>query len=1787
LVLLTVVGGIPFASTPALAAGPCGPPIVSVIACENTKVGNLASEWQVAGSGDASIQGFATDMSVNAGETVHFKVQTPVAAYRVDIYRLGYYAGRGARKIITVNPSVSLPQNQPACANDASTGLVDCGNWAESASWAVPADAVSGIYLGRLVRPDTNGASHIVFVVRNDASHSDLLFQTSDTSWQAYNEFGGNSLYTGSPAGRAYKVSYNRPFTTRGTTPEDWVFNAEYPMVRWLESNGFDVSYTTGLDSDRRGALISQHGTFMSVGHDEYWSGNQRTNVEAARAAGVNLAFFSGNEAFWKTRWESSIAGPATTYRTLVSYKETHANTVLDPQDPPTWTGTWRDPRFSPPADGGRPENALSGTIFMVNGERTDSIRVPSADGKMRFWRNTTVATLAAGATATMPAGTLGYEWDADLDNGARPAGLIDLSTATLSIPSGQLLADYGSTYGAGTAVHHLTLFRAPSGGLVFGSGTVQWSWGLDASHDRGAAAADVRMRQATVNLLADMHAQPASLQSGLVAATATADTTAPVAIITSPAAGTNVPVGSPVTITGTATDAGGGVVGGVEVSVDGATWHPAVGRASWSYSWTPSSPGAVTLRARATDDSANLAGPGNGVAVTVGGGGGTATCPCTIFPASSVPANPADADPSAVELGVKFRADTNGAITGIRFYKSATNTGVHVGNLWNATGTLLATATFSGESSSGWQQVNFGAPVSITANTTYVASYHTNVGHYAGDNNGLASAVDRPPLHAIADGVSPNGVYLYGAGGFPNNTYQASNYWADVVFTTQTGADTTPPSIVSRSPAAGATAVSTGSAVSASYNEAVQPATVTFVLQAGTTNVAGTVTYNAALQTSTFTPTVALSGMTTYTATISGVRDIAGNLMATASWTFTTAAASPPPPPPTGPGGPILLVTNGANPFSGYTAEIMRAEGLNEYSVADISTVTATMLASFDVVVLGDVVLTAAQVTALTNWVTAGGNLVALHPDKQLAPLLGLTTTTTTLTNGYLLVNTASGPGAGITPSTIQFHGVADRYTLNGATAVATLYSTATTATANPAVTLRSVGTAGGQAAAFTFDLARSVVYTRQGNPAWAGQDRDGQPPIRANDMFFGAAAGDPQPDWVDHSRVGIPQADEQQRLLANLLTSMANDRKPLPRFWYLPRGANAAVVLTGDDHATGGTTGRFDIEQAQSPAGCSVTNWQCVRSTSYIYPGTPITNTQATSYSNAGFEIGVHVQSNCADWTPATLDTFFTNQLAGVAAQLPNNPAPTTQRIHCIAWSTWADAAKVELAHGMRLDGSYYYWPPAWVNDTPGYFTGSGLPMRYADTNGALIDVYQATTQMTDESGQSYPATVNTLLDNANGPLGFYGVLNANMHTDVASSSGHDQIVASAQARGIPLVSAKQMLQWLDARNASSFGSLAWSANALTFSITAGAGANGLQAMVPLSGPAGASLTSVTVGGSPVATTTRVIKGVSYAFFTAVSGSYRAAYSGAPPPPPPAGSSITDSTAANFQAGTVGSGTAVTTTADGEVSLAATDGSEFSGTALPTGWSATPWVSGGGATVGGGALTVDGAVVGPPTSYAAGRSLEFAATFSSAPYEHVGFGTDFNAPPWAIFSTGTGGGLLARTNNGGTVADTAIPGSWLDAKHRFRIDWTPTSVTYSIDDAVVATHAVAITTSLRTLASDFNTGGGGVVVDWMRMTPFSSPGTFTSRVLDAGATVAWSSVVWNATLPAGTAVTISVRTGTTLAPDGTWSAFAVIPSSGGTVGRTSRYSQYRVDLTTSNTGLAPAFADITLGWS
>ncbi len=323
-----------------------------------------------------------------------------------------------------------------------------------------------------------------------------------------------------------------------------------------------------------------------------------------------------------------------------------------------------------------------------------------------------------------------------------------------------------------------------------------------------------------------------------------------------------------------------------------------------------------------------------------------------------------------------------------------------HVGTLWSNTGTQLARATFTNETASGWQQVNFSNPVAITANTVYVASYHTTVGRYAYDNGFFAnSGVDTLPLHALRNGVNGgNGVYTSSSTpAFPTSTYQSSNYWVDVVFTTTASADTTPPTVSSTTPITGATGVSNGTSVTATFSEAMDSTTIngsTFELR-GTNNalVSANVTYNATNRTITLIPSSSLAASTTYTATIkggtTGVKDSAGNaLAANFTWSFTTAAADTTPP----------TVTS-VSPNSGATG------------VSTGTSVTATFNEAMDSTTISGSTFelrnpsnTLVSATASYN---ATNRTVTLTPSS---PLVASTTYTTTIKGGTTGVKDSAG---------------------------------------------------------------------------------------------------------------------------------------------------------------------------------------------------------------------------------------------------------------------------------------------------------------------------------------------------------------------------------------------------------------------------------------------------------------------------------------------------------------------------------------------------------------------------------------------------------------------------------------------------------------------------------------------------------------------------------------------------------------------------------------------------------
>jgi hypothetical protein len=851
------------------------------IVLENMKQGTSRNEWTVDGDGDSNIQGFATQISSNIGQTVDFKIATDSTNYRLDIYRLGYYGGDGARKVATINKSLTTAQVQPHPIVDISIGLIDCGNWSVSASWTIPEDAVSGVYFAKLVREDgTEGQSMVPFIVRDDGSTSDIVFQTSDTTWQAYNAWGGASLYYGQvpvdPAdmigytppncacsltaiGRASAVSYNRPFITN-TSPiggtHDFIFGAESSAIEWLEQNGYDVSYISGVDTARNGSQLLNHDAFLSVGHDEYWSAEQRTNVEAARDAGVNLAFWSGNEIYWKVRWENSIDGNGTPYRTMVCYKETWG-TSTDPSD--IGTGTWRDPRYADP--GQKPENALTGTMYTVDSYRQDAISIPYDYSNLRFWRNTDVANILPGQSFELVRNILGYEWNSDVENGFRPAGLINLSLSSIAVDT--YLRDYGTTVGPGNATHSLTMYRAESGALVFSAGTVFWSWGLSANHEGAATPTDKNVQQSMVNMFADMGIQPATLDASLILSTQSPDQIKPTSTITSPIVGASFLEGQHVAVTGTAQDFGGGIIAGVEVSTDGgASWFKATGRENWSYNWVVQASGTYTIRSRAVDDSVNMETPAAGKQVTV-----SLPSSSNLWTMASKPAEETVLDRNGVEVGVRFQANTSGTVSAIRFYKGYYNVGDHEVSLWTNSGTLLATALSTGESITGWQTVSFSSPIQITAGTTFVASYHTD-GYYSQTPGYFSSAYTKGPLTVAQNG----GVYAYGVNStFPGNNFDGSNYWVDVVFNASTV--NTPP------------VANNDNGYSATQNTAITIAATDVLANdtdpdgdalsvTGASNaVNGTVSYSAQNNTFTFTPTAGYTGTASFSYSVSDGR--------------------------------------------------------------------------------------------------------------------------------------------------------------------------------------------------------------------------------------------------------------------------------------------------------------------------------------------------------------------------------------------------------------------------------------------------------------------------------------------------------------------------------------------------------------------------------------------------------------------------------------------------------------------------------------------------------------------------------------------------------------------------------------------------------------------------------------------------------------------------------------------------------------------------------------------------
>jgi subtilisin-like proprotein convertase family protein len=434
-------------------------------------------EWASIGNYDInSLQAFANAASVNAGSPINIHVKSTGNSLSARLYRLGYYQDHGARLYATFS-GISTPA-QPNCTLDNSTGLVSCP-WSSTFTINTDPTWISGFYLLRL---DSNNGfrTFVYFILRNDGYASDILVMEPTKTNQAYNRYGGESLYYKDPSHggsrtRAYKVSFDRPY--QGGAGTGTLFAHDVEMVRWLEASGYDVSYISDVDRAVNPGLMLNHRVFMVEGHDEYWTWGERDAMESARDAGVNLIFASANESYWRIRLEDSAIG---TNRVITCYKEAD----LDPS--PDKTVTFRDL--------GRPENSLVGTGYQSFFDETLYGYPWVAYAPSTSWY--------FDCTGFQPGdrvnNIVGEEWDALLNNGFTPPGIEVMSRGNMSNPRGEPL------------LHESTLYTAPSGAQVFAAGSIFFSWGLiDHSYPNQvfqpayqSNAADPRIEQMMANII-------------------------------------------------------------------------------------------------------------------------------------------------------------------------------------------------------------------------------------------------------------------------------------------------------------------------------------------------------------------------------------------------------------------------------------------------------------------------------------------------------------------------------------------------------------------------------------------------------------------------------------------------------------------------------------------------------------------------------------------------------------------------------------------------------------------------------------------------------------------------------------------------------------------------------------------------------------------------------------------------------------------------------------------------------------------------------------------------------------------------------------------------------------------------------------------------------------------------------------------------------------------------------------------------------------------------------------
>ena len=320
LLLLPIVAAALAGPSTAAAAVSCPNP--NPVVNENNCMGAGSTAWQLTNYDQSGIAGFATKTSVDLGQSVGLKIAVPSGSGHADVsvFRMGWYGGAGGRLVYQAK-DVAVDNSRSCEPPDFTTGLWPCDNW--DTTLTVPGSSLpaSGIYIVHIRNAASGNDNQIIFTVRDDERHSELLYKLPIATYQAYNDFNGHSLYAFSSAGfdtltgipRAVKVSFDRPYAN-DYNEANWLFKADFPLIEWLEREGYEVDYTDSVSIDQDPGQLLSHKTVVVSGHDEYWSENEMNAFKAAREAGVNIASFSANTAYWKVRYEDGG-------RTLVCYK--------------------------------------------------------------------------------------------------------------------------------------------------------------------------------------------------------------------------------------------------------------------------------------------------------------------------------------------------------------------------------------------------------------------------------------------------------------------------------------------------------------------------------------------------------------------------------------------------------------------------------------------------------------------------------------------------------------------------------------------------------------------------------------------------------------------------------------------------------------------------------------------------------------------------------------------------------------------------------------------------------------------------------------------------------------------------------------------------------------------------------------------------------------------------------------------------------------------------------------------------------------------------------------------------------------------------------------------------------------------------------------------------------------------------------------------------------------------------------------------------------------------------